>query len=157
MTARDEAGQPPGDEHQRFARYQEDLAQVREEDELDLLATVLRDPDQGMAQSVVAGYFDRRAAGLLADVGFPGWARGVAQVIEEREFLAGRLRDWTLLRSVALDDAWTAEEITFASDWFQRRAAEKASSPVVLGLLASSGRTRRIRNAASRRLARRHL
>lgn len=40
MTARnDTTGQPTGDEHQRLARYQQDLAQVREEDEAELLAT----------------------------------------------------------------------------------------------------------------------
>jgi len=154
MSAQDGAGQQAGDEHLRFARYQQELAQVREEDEQGLVAAVLRDPDAVMAQSAVAGHLDRRAAGLLADARFPGWARGMAPVIAGREFLAGRLREWILLRSVTMGDAWAAEDLAAASDWLQRKAAETVTSPAVLALLASRGRTRRVRGTASRRITR---
>lgn len=123
------AGQPPGGEHGRFARYQRDLARVCEEGELGLLAAVLRDPDQGMAESAVAGHFDRRTVGLLADARFPVWARSMAQVVAGREFLTRDLHEWELLRSVAVGGAWTAEEIASASDWFQGKAAATASRP----------------------------
>jgi hypothetical protein len=47
----------------------------------------------------------------------------MTQVIADREFLTRRLREWTLLRAIATDDAWTAEDVVSASDWFQRKAA----------------------------------
>ena len=85
MTVQNDAGYPVGDDHLRFARYQQDLAQVRKEDEQDLLAAVLRHRDQGMAQSVVAGHFDRPPACSLIHGSRAG--RDVTQVVEEREFL----------------------------------------------------------------------
>ncbi|WP_455361751.1 hypothetical protein [Streptomyces sp. SYSU K21746] len=42
--------------------------------------------------------------------------------------------------------------MTGASDWFQRSAAAIVTSPEALKLLAERGRTRRVRNAASRQL-----
>lgn len=71
-----------------------------------------------------------------------------------RPFLARRLREWTLLRAIALDESWTAEDLTTASDWFQRTASVVlvVASPEALSLLAERGRTRRVRSAASRRL-----
>jgi hypothetical protein len=151
----DTAGQPADDEHQRFARYLQDLAQVRADNEADLVSVVLRDPDAAMAQSAVVRHLDYRAAQLLTDRGFPEWARTMATVIGEREFLTRRLREWTLLRSVTLGDPWAEEDLTAATDWFQRNAAQTVTSPAALTLLASEGRTRRVRAAASRRIAQR--
>ncbi|WP_405705926.1 hypothetical protein OG264_03025 [Streptomyces xanthophaeus] len=127
---------------------------VAEADETGLLAAVLRDEDEVMAESAVGLHLDRRAADLLTGPGFDPWARGVSEVIAERRFLTRRLREWTLLRTVALDGAWSGEELTGASDWFQRMAAttQIVTSPEALGLLAERGRTRRVRNAAGRRL-----
>ncbi|MFI7615853.1 hypothetical protein ACIBP6_32005 [Nonomuraea terrae] len=150
------AGPPADDEHQRFARYLQDLAQVHQENEADLVSLILRDSDATMAQSAVARHLDHRAARLLADARFPGWAYTVATVIAEWEFLTRRLREWTLLRSITMGDPWTAEDLTTASDWFQRKAAETLTSPAALTLLISAARTRRVRAAASRRMAQRH-
>lgn len=73
-------------------------------------------------------------------------------MITDRDFLTLRLREWILLRAIALDEPWAAEEFTGATDWFQRMAAttQIAASPKALRLLAERGRTRRVRNAASR-------
>ena len=68
------AGPPADDEHQRFARYLQDLAQVRKENEAELVSLILRDSDATMAQSAVARHLDHRAARLLTDAGFPDWA-----------------------------------------------------------------------------------
>ncbi|GAA4595938.1 hypothetical protein GCM10023194_66760 [Planotetraspora phitsanulokensis] len=156
MTGRNDAGGlPADDEHQRFARYLQDLAQVREENEVDLVSVVLRDPDATMAQSAVVRHLDNRAARLLTDAGFPDWAHSMATVIGEREFLIRRLREWTLLRSITMGDPWTPEDLATASDWFQRNAAETLTSPAALTLLAGEGRTRRVRAAAGRRIAQR--
>ncbi|MEU9190746.1 hypothetical protein AB0D14_40830 [Streptomyces sp. NPDC048484] len=143
-------------EHQRFARYLHELAVVRDEDEADLVTRILRDPDTTMAQSAIVRHLNRRAALLLTDDGFTGWARAMAEISAEREFLARRLREWTLLRSITVGEPWGSEEVTTGSDWFQRKAVETLPSPAVLTLLAETGRTRRVRADASRRLHQQH-
>ncbi|MFJ3876688.1 hypothetical protein ACIPW5_04430 [Streptomyces sp. NPDC090077] len=142
---------PP--EHRRYARYLRALEGVGEAEEAELVAAVLRDEDAVMAESAVNRHLERRAAELLTGPRFPAWAAMMAPVIGDRAFLARRLREWTLLRSVALGEPWTGEELLAASDWFQRTAAaaEVVTSPAALGLLAEHGRTRRVRNAAGRR------
>ncbi len=141
----------PDDEHQRYARYRRELTRVLPEHESDMISAVLGDPDKAMAQAAVVGHIDRRAAILLTEPGFHDWARTVAQTIGEREFVARRLREWALLRSISTGEEWTADQVRGASDWFQRKAVEIATSPTVLTLLAGQGRTRRVRAAAARR------
>jgi hypothetical protein len=156
VTSHDADSQPAPDEHRRFAHYLQELAVVRDEDETDLVATVLRDPDTTMAQSAVARHLDNQAAHLLPlpDQRFEDWARAIATEISELDFLTRRLHEWTLLRSITVGKPWAPKEIATASDWFQRKAAETVTSPTVLTLLASAGRTRRVRATASRRLHR---
>jgi hypothetical protein len=157
VTSHNTDGPPGPDEHQRFAHHLQDLATVGEADEPDLVAAVLRDPDQAMAQAAVVRHLDNRAAHLLPlpDHRFEDWAHAMANQISELDFLTRRLHEWTLLRSITMGERWAAEEVTTASDWFQRKAVETVTSSVVLTLLASAGRTRRVRAAASRRLHRR--
>ncbi|MGP3690330.1 hypothetical protein ACTVZO_37500 [Streptomyces sp. IBSNAI002] len=152
MTGPDTDDEPA--EHRRFARYLEALEAVTEADEADLAAAVLQDQDAMMADSAVGHHLDRRASALLTDPHFTPWAQNFTEVIADRPFLARRLREWSLLRTIALDEPWAAEELTSASDWFQRTAAttQIVTSPEALGLLAERGRTRRVRNAAGRRL-----
>lgn len=144
--------EPP--EHRRYAAYLKALESVAEADEVALIAAVLRDEDPMMAESAVGLHLDRRAADLLAQPRFTAWALTMAEVIAGRAFLTRRLREWTLLRAVALGEPWAAEELTGASDWFQRMAATTriVTSPEAFRLLAERGRTRRVRNAASRQL-----
>ncbi|WP_405977894.1 hypothetical protein [Streptomyces sp. NBC_00158] len=144
-------GEPP--EHRRYARYLAALDGVGEAEEAALVADVLRDEHAGMAESAVNHHLERRAAEQLTGPGFPAWAAMMAAVVGERVFLARRLREWILFRAVVLDEAWSDEELLSASDWFQRTVAgaELVTSSAVLGLLAEQGRTRRVRNAASRR------
>ena len=141
-------------EHRRFARYLHALEAVAQTDEADLVAAVLGDPDAAMAESAVGRHMDRRAAQLLTAPAFTHWAHTMAEVIAERDFLTRRLHEWSLLRSIVLGEPWTVEKVTQASDWFQHTATttQTVSSPDALRLLADHGRTRRIRNAASRRL-----
>ncbi|MGW6905860.1 hypothetical protein [Streptomyces sp. NPDC054940] len=148
-------GQEPA-EHRRFADHLAALEAVSEADEIDLVTAVLRDEDAVMARGAVGRHLDRRADRLLTDSRFPAWAHTLAVVIAEHEFLARRLREWTLLRRIALGEPWTAEELAGASDWCQRTivSARVMTSPEALGLLAARGRTRRVRNAAAGRLRR---
>ncbi|MFD7431201.1 hypothetical protein ACFV6Z_29740 [Streptomyces sp. NPDC059818] len=75
------------DEHQQFARCLNELAVVRNADEADLVTRILRHSDTTMAQSAIVRHLDRRAAQLLADEGFTTWARAMAEISTEREFL----------------------------------------------------------------------
>jgi hypothetical protein len=145
-------------EHRRFAHYLQALEAVAETDEAALVAVVLRDEDATMADSAVGRHLDRRAAGLLTDHRFTAWAQTVTQVIADRDFLTRRLREWTLLRTIALGKSWAAEELTGASDWLQRMAAttQIVTSPEALRLLAEHGRTRHVRSGANLRLRHRN-
>ncbi|MFF7776419.1 hypothetical protein ACFZCG_18575 [Streptomyces tanashiensis] len=141
-------------EHRRFARYLKALEAVAEASEVELVAAVLRDEDAAMANSAVLRHLDRRAAGLLAGPRFTAWAQAVAEVIARREFLTLRLREWTLLHTIALGGSWDAESLAGASDWLQRKmtSTEAVTSVEALRVLAAQGRTRRVRHAARVRL-----
>ncbi|GAA2904490.1 hypothetical protein GCM10010517_70580 [Streptosporangium fragile] len=153
MTGRSAAMQPADDEHQRFAHYLQELADVSSQDEVGLVGRVLRDPDTVMAQSAVVRHLDRRAAQLLTDAGFPDWFEAMVIVTAEWEFLVHRLREWMVLRSITIDDTRGSEDLLAASDWCQRTAARVLTSSAALRLLAERGRTRRVRAAAGLRLA----
>lgn len=147
---------PP--EHWRYERHLEALALARGESaEAEAVAAVLRDPDPVMAESAVVTHLNRRAALLLDDEGFPGWARAMTAALDGRVFPERRLREWTLLKAVTRDEPWSAAELIAASDWCQRTAAQTLASSEALSLLATSARTRRVRNAAAERLRRRTL
>ncbi|GGS75698.1 hypothetical protein GCM10010222_15970 [Streptomyces tanashiensis] len=141
-------------EHRRFARHLQALEAVAEESEAELVAAVLRDEDAAMANSAVLRHLDRRAAGLLAGPRFTAWAQALAEVMTQREFLTLRLREWTLLHTIALGGPWDAESLTGASDWLQRKvtSTEAVTSVEALRVLTTQGRTRRVRHAASVRL-----
>lgn len=145
-------------EHRRFANYLQALEAVAETDEAALVAAVLRDRDATMADSAVSRHLDRRAADLLTDPRFTAWAQTMTEVIVDRGSRTRRLREWTLLRTIALGRPWGAEELTGASDWFQRMAAttQIVTSPEALRLLAEHGRTRRVRNVANLQLRHRN-
>jgi hypothetical protein len=146
--------EPP--EHRRFARHLaalEALEAVGNTGEAEVVNTVLRDEDATMAQSAVLRHIDRTALRLLADPFFPAWAHALTDVVAGRHLLTRRLGEWTLLRAIAVGGPWTPEELTASSDWCQRTAVGHSStpSPEALALLAAHGRTRRVRNAATRR------
>ncbi|MBT2458827.1 hypothetical protein [Streptomyces sp. ISL-86] len=146
-------------DHWRYARHLDRLAAASgEAEEARAVAAVLCDPDTVMAESAVVTHLDRRAAQLLADERFPGWARAMAAVLDDRAFPVRRLREWTLLKSITRGEPWSARELTDASDWCQRTAVQSSrTSHEALSLLAASARTRRVRNAAAQRLLRRSM
>ncbi|MCX4524288.1 MULTISPECIES: hypothetical protein [unclassified Streptomyces] len=153
-TSAPEGTVPP--EHWRYARHLDSLAAAPDEAaEAERVAAVLRDPDTVMAESAVVTHMDRRAAQLLADERFPGWAGAMGGVLGGRAFPVRRLREWTLLKSINQGEPWSVAELSAASDWCQRTAVTLLTSYEALGLLAEAGRTRRVRNAAAQRLLRR--
>ncbi|MFJ8433967.1 hypothetical protein ACIQ9P_21965 [Kitasatospora sp. NPDC094019] len=152
MVSADDPARDP-DEHVRFAHYREAFAGVAAEDAAALVVRVLGDPDGQMANSAVCEYLDRRAAELLTDPGYPAWCREMTGPVAVDDFSAGRLREWTLLRTMTLEEPWDAEALLTASDWLQLRTAEKSLAMTALATLAEGGRTRRVRNNAKSRLA----
>ncbi|WP_205624210.1 hypothetical protein [Amycolatopsis vancoresmycina] len=134
-------------EHERYARYLLEFANVSDDDEPELVRAVLTDPDRVMAESAVVRHLDLRAAALLAGHGFPAWAARMGALVLDHRFPAQRLREWVLLRAITHDEGWLASELTSASDWLQRRAC---AVPAALTVLAEHGRTRRVRTAARR-------
>jgi hypothetical protein len=139
------AGEPA--EHRRFHGYLHALGQVRDAGEAGLVAPILADPDQAMAQSAVASHIDRRAAALCLGSAYEPWAQSMTRTTSGYPFLEQRLREWTLFRAITLGLPWHPDALTESSDWLQRKTAA-ASSPDALALLAEHGRTRKIRNAA---------
>ncbi|MEJ8645863.1 hypothetical protein WKI68_40870 [Streptomyces sp. MS1.HAVA.3] len=79
----------------------------------------------------------------------------MAAALDGRAFPERRLREWILLKAITRDEPWSAAELTSASDWCQRTAAQSLNSCEALSLLATDARTRRVRNAAAERLRRR--
>ncbi|MFF3726910.1 hypothetical protein ACFYYM_31590 [Streptomyces erythrochromogenes] len=152
VVSADDPGWEP-DEHVRFARYRRAFDKVSAEDAAALVSRVLTDPDVGMANSAVCEYLDRRAAELFTDPGYPSWCLEMTGPVAVDDFSARRLREWTLLRAMALDEPWDAETLLAASNWLQLRCAEESSATTALATLAEGGRTRRIRNIARSRLA----
>jgi hypothetical protein len=144
--------EPP--EHARWAHYQQTLARVPDADETALVAAVLEDPDQAMAQSAVAGHLDLRATALHHVPAYLAWAERMAGVIDHYPFLAQRLHEWSLFRAITLATPWSADTLIAASDWLQHKVATSATSPEALTVLAESGRTRRVRNTAKSKINR---
>ncbi|KOU30176.1 hypothetical protein ADK52_04790 [Streptomyces sp. WM6372] len=148
-------------EHWRYGRHLEALAAAAAgaggAGEADAVAAVLRDRDPVMAESAVVTHLDRRAAHLLTDPSFPGWARAMGTAIGARAFPARRLREWTLLKAITDGEPWAAAELTAASDWCQRAAAQSPNSYEALDVLAATARTHRVRSAAAARLRRRNV
>lgn len=152
------AGSGPEEPPERwcYARHLAALAAASgEAAEAEAVAVVLRDPDPVMAESAVVTHLNRRAARLLSDGRFPGWAGAMERALHGRVFPSRRLREWTLLKAIGAGEPWSAADLTAASDWCQRTAARTVTSYEALGVLAASARTHRVRDAAARRLRRR--
>ncbi|WP_327423250.1 hypothetical protein OG763_28225 [Streptomyces sp. NBC_01230] len=135
------------DEHVRFAAYLDKLGHVADANELDLVSSVLTDPDQTMAQSAVLRHLDRRAAGFYPGQAYEGWAQAMTQVMIGHPFLAQRLREWSLFRAITLKMPWQPEALLTSSDWLQLKTAAGTNTDA-MEMLAEAGRTKRIRNTA---------
>jgi hypothetical protein len=142
-------------EHTRFATYVRALEQVTASDQPDLIRRILTDPDQTMAQAAIVRHIDRQAATRYLSPAYDAWAKSVTRVTVGHAFLTQRLREWALLRAIALSEPWDPTSLTQAPNWLQLKVAETPTIPsVALTLLAAEGRTKRIRNTARMSLQR---
>lgn len=140
---------PP--EHARYRRYLLDLEKATADDEPDLISTILGDPDRSMALAAVLHHIGRRAD-LLTDDQYATWSTRMAALVEGHDLLVQRLNDWTMLRAIRAGHLVDVATLADATDWLQREAAALATSPEILALLATAGRTRRVRTAADLRI-----
>ncbi|MGX4734992.1 hypothetical protein ACI1MP_00450 [Kitasatospora griseola] len=75
----------------------------------------------------------------------------MAEVVAANDFIARRLREWTLLRAAAVGEPWEVDELLAATNWCQLHAAETSAAGAALAALVEGGRAKRIRNAAKSR------
>ena len=139
-------------EHARFHGYIRALSQVADADERDLVRTVLTDPDHAVAQSAIIRHIDRTAEHLGADEAYAQWHERIAPVVEDHELLRHRLEEWALFNAIVGENAWSTADMANASNWLQRKVAERTHSPRALATLAEHGRTNRVRATARTRL-----
>lgn len=132
------------DEHARWALYEQAL------DDRSLDATVVRalhdDPDSSLVSATVV-----RALELVPACERPAWFE-VLPHKDLLEFAEVRAADLDSLQQLQTDPDADPVDIGSWTLWLQRRAAENAASPIVLGVLAIDGSTRRIRHDARERL-----
>lgn len=138
-------------EHARFHGYIRALSQVAAPNECDLVRTVLADPDHAVAQSAIIRHIDHTAELLGSDERYAQWHERIAPVVEDHELLRRRLEEWALFNAIADENAWSTGNLTNASNWLQRKVAERAHSPRALATLAEHGRTNRVRATARSR------
>ncbi|MEV4317334.1 hypothetical protein [Actinocrispum sp. NPDC049592] len=143
----------PAGEHIRWAGYRKALADVPQAEETALVASVLTDPDQVIAEAAVSEHIERRATALLRCQGFAEWAARVAPVVDGHPFLTQRLQEWALLRAITRTEPWSPAALLTASDYLQRLVTTHTDCPEALTLLAESGKTRRIRTTAKAKIS----
>ena len=115
----------------------------------DLLAAIASDPDRGVAAGVAVPLLER-VPPEMRDAVVATLADG-----NGHDYAVVRSRELGILESLAdgrYDVGNVHEGLDSWSNWLQLRAAGEVTDERVLAELASSGRTKRIRSTASRRL-----
>ncbi|MFD0152174.1 hypothetical protein ACWGQ4_32395 [Streptomyces sp. NPDC055721] len=134
------------DGHARWELYRAALASDTARP--GLLAAVAAEADGALASAVVG-----EAMELVPRADREAWVQALAPSVrafnERRAHELGTLED---LRSRSTVQAPAPELVDSWSDWLQLRIAAEVSDPSVLQVLAESGRTKRIRRAATEAL-----
>ena len=141
------------DEHQRYELYREALAGSTPNRERELMAIVLADPDTAMRDSAIVAHIDRSAAPRTDIADFMQWYGSVRDLLDRSPFARRRGEDWLIVKEAESGDDMQNLDVENWSDWLQRKLSEETPSLNVLRSLAESGRSRRIRSTAHRRLS----
>lgn len=94
-----------------------------------------------------------RSSVSVIGIGHRGGPRDGAGLLGN-PFLIQRLREWSLVRAVTLEQPWQTDELLESSNWLQLKMSEE-SNGTALEILADGGRTKRIRHQARTRLRQR--
>ncbi|MBB4908720.1 hypothetical protein [Actinophytocola algeriensis] len=128
-----------------------------------IVAAILRDTHEMAARTAVVHLVDEVAMRATGPAEFREWAADLLPQLDRlrtegnREFIRRRVHDWLFYLSIRDGHVPAPAELAAVTDWMQRLLAEKSTSPSVLGLLAQSGGTRKIRNLAKHRAGSRTL
>ncbi|MFE6776483.1 hypothetical protein [Streptomyces sp. NPDC057702] len=153
------------DEHVRSAAYRRVVlataARRSRDRDRAVVATILRDPIDLVSKSAVVALVDEIARKATGPAGFRRWSAALLPEVDRlggegnRAFVRRRVHDWLFVLSVEAGHPPTPAELARVTDWAQHLLARESTSPAVLALLAGSGSTRKIRNIAHHRAARR--
>ncbi|WP_447034716.1 hypothetical protein [Streptomyces sp. DSM 118878] len=149
------------DEHVRSSAYQRVVAVTaashsRHRDRA-IVAAILRDPNEITSKTAVVALVDRIAMQVTGPAEFRQWSAELLPEVDRlkaegyREFIRRRVHDWLLYLSIEDGQVPTPAELAQVTGWMQRVLAEKSTSAAVLGLLAESGSSKKIRNIAKNR------
>jgi hypothetical protein len=142
------------DGQERGQAYLAALSVVPAAGEGEIVEIVLRDPDRVMAESVMISHVDRQASRLGSAGSFAAWAVGIADLLERQSFVARRLQEWRLFKTVMDGGDVDPTALAASSNWLQRKVVEDAVSPTALAIMSEVGRTKRLRNLAKTRAGR---
>jgi len=128
-----------------------------------IVATILRDPNEMGAKTVVVALVDDIAGKVTGPAEFRRWSDELLPEIDQlkteafREFIRRRVHDWLFHLSIEDGHVPTPAELAEVTDWMQRHLAEWSTSLTVLAVVAESARTKKTRNIAKNRAGSREL
>ena len=137
-------------------RFHQLSSAVRDGDPADdpaLLAELLAEPDRLMAESVLTSLVDTRA-GRLDSASFAAWAEPVLDAVGADGFVARRVQEWTLFKTIRSGAPVDRDALAAASNWLQRKVVEESGSAAAVTAMGEVGRTKRVRNEAKTRAGR---
>jgi hypothetical protein len=140
------------DEHARYALYVAALEAALPSADGMVLEIIRDDPDRAMSEAAVVNHIDRVARRHISLSEFRQWLLSRSPFFRDMAFAARRSDEWHLFKEISEGQQSEISRLSKATDWLQRKVATEINDIFVLGLLATGGRTRRIRNTAAQRL-----
>jgi hypothetical protein len=142
------------DEHVRYRLYLSALQGRTFESDMEVLQVVATDPDRAMAEAVFVHQLEAVAKSAASARQFHEWLEAHFVLLSNFDFAHRRAAEWLTCLKIEEDHDSVEIDLSGMSDWLQRRLASNSSSRKIVGDLAASGRTQRVRAEASERLRR---
>src|SRR5215472_1296903 len=154
LDRRDDPRLVAEDEQARYDLYGDALRAAGIGTERPVLEIVQRDPDLAMKEAAIVAHIDRVAKELASRQDFSQWWQGQMSSLHVNDlpFAARRAAEWSLIKQIREGEPVDPQLVSDATDWLQRLLVTEAVVDDVLGVLASRGRTKRVRASAKRRL-----
>jgi hypothetical protein len=137
--------------YNRYMEYVEHLANLSPMEDLDSLRALVSDADVAMREAALSHRIEQVA--MTSSPGeFAQWANLRKEIFSTSDFLSQRLNDWEVIERAQHGLTVDSEEYLAGNDWLQRKIVGATAQISILEGLASSGRTKRVRAEARRRL-----